>query len=89
MHPAHIKLDVHADPQLADVDEDGRVHFRRTRYMETSMPPIVTQIITSYRGLSKEHNPIAAIRQHLGNTCPQSVWTVTGGPKHGAMGEVS
>lgn len=53
------------------------------------MPPIVTQIITSYRGLSKEHNPIAAIRQHLGNTCPQSVWTVTGGPKHGAMGEVS
>jgi hypothetical protein len=53
------------------------------------MPPIVTQIITSYRGLSKEHNPIAAIRQHLGNTCPKSVWTVTGGRKLGAMGEVS
>lgn len=35
------------------------------------MPPIVTQIITSYGGLSKEHNPIAAIRQHLVGMCPK------------------
>lgn len=47
------------------------------------MPPIVTQIITSYWGLSKEHSPIAAIRQHLGNTCPQSSWTVADRQKTG------
>jgi hypothetical protein len=84
MHPAHIELDVHADPQLADVDEDGRVHFRRTRNMETSMPPIVTQIITSYGGLSKEHNPIAAIRQHLVGMCPQSAQNMAVAPENKA-----
>lgn len=55
-HPANIELDVHANTQLADVNEDGGIHFLRKRYMVTSMPPIVTQIITGYLGSPNPRN---------------------------------
>ncbi len=48
------------------------------------MPPIVTQIITSYGGLSKEQNPIAAIRQHLVGMCPQSAQNLAVVPENKA-----